>query len=106
MGGSGDAEVVKARPRASYGTGGDHRRESTDAMFDDNEYGDEAFESEDLSPSRRSIGNELKNLGKCQEDSSKDAALLALETTSEADMQVRSTAAPEPCAHSAQSTCT
>lgn len=88
---------MQAQPRSSYDSGGDHRRESGDAMFDDTEYGDEAFESEDLSPSRRGVGDELGNPGKGRNEPSRVAALVASETHSEVEMQVRfthSTVAP------------
>jgi len=90
VGGIEIAEMTRTRPQASYDSGGDHRRENID------EYGDEAFESEDLSPSRRSVGDELGNLENARNDPSRDAALVASETHSEVEMQVQSTAAPYP----------
>ncbi len=65
-------------------------------MLDDNEYGDEAFESEDLSPSRRSAGDELGNLGEDEKDPSRGAASVGSETNSEVEMQVN---VGSTCAH-------
>lgn len=57
---------------------------------ENNEYGDEIFELEDLSPSRPTSGGRgLGSEGKDSNGVSKDAALLALEAGSGVDLQVQ-----------------
>lgn len=69
---------------------------NTRQMFDDlevegenNEYGDEAFESEDPSPKRHTGGDELRNVGKGAKDSPKDVALPAFDNSSGPELEVR-----------------
>lgn len=87
--------MSKAQPPVSYDSGGERGGANTtsSAMFDDlegqnNEYGDDPFESEDLSPIHRHSGDEPRNIAEGAKDSGKDAALPAFDNGSDPGLEL------------------
>lgn len=102
--------MAKAQPPDSYGSGGNRGGANTSEMLDDleggtNEYGDEAFESEDISPIRRTSGDELRrHVGKRTEDSGKDDSLPAFDNSSDPEMELEVWRCKVHRAHTAHTT--
>lgn len=90
--------MAKAQRRASLGSRGDPGREITSSVSpgegnldrEINEYGDDLFELEDMPPTRPRTANDggLERKGKDANGAGKDDLLLALETGSDAELQV------------------
>lgn len=79
--------MTKAQPPVSFDSGGDRGGANTE-YGENNKYGDDAFESEDLSPTRCLSGDELRKVEKGAKDSG-SAALPAFDNNSDLELEVR-----------------
>lgn len=70
-----------------------------DLEGENNEYGDDAFESEDPSPARRTNGDELRQVAIGAKDSGKDCAFPALDNSSDPELELE--VRRPVCAHTA-----
>lgn len=95
--------MAKAQRPHSHSGGATTGEVFNDVEGETNEYGDEAFESEDLSPIRRTSGDEVR-VGKGTENLDKDAALPAFDNNSDPEMELEVRRFKSNRAHTAHAT--
>lgn len=99
------AAMAKAQPPHSHSGGATPGEVFDDVEGETNEYGDEAFESEDLSPIRRTSGDGVRrHVGKGTENLDKDAALPAFDNNSDPEMELEVRRCKSNRAHTAHAT--